>query len=401
MTYEEKEQKLLKTLIDRGGMQYILDTASEVFGNPLFVCDLGYKIICCSDRDADYDDLWKHVKDYGYSLPEQILEIMRTGDLARIYGSDEARTGKYPFASCPFLAERIRDGNHLLGHICVYGCRQPFGDRDQELLNLLCRILSREMLYEGISSPLKIPYYTLLADLLEGTLTDREELKLRLKCLKLTLPSRMYLAVGSFQNQMLKVSAHYFLEYLTQKLPGSLGIIYKDQVLLLLPEQALENQLLERALDSCREHMDCRIGISYPFSDAISLKLHYEQALSALQIARLLKLEGRLYRYQKLYIYQLLLYARKETDLQFLCEPAVLEMQAYDRQHHTEYLNDLKLYLDCGKNINKTAQKACVHKNSMYYRISKMEEKFGFSLADEETCLSLQISLKILKLLDC
>lgn len=76
-------------------------------------------------------------------------------------------------------------------------------------------------------------------------------------------------------------------------------------------------------------------------------------------------------------------------------------MQHYDRQHHTEYVKDLELYLSCGKNINQAARKACVHKNSMYYRISKMEEKFGFSLADEETCFSLQLSLKILKLLDC
>lgn len=78
----------------------------------------------------------------------------------------------------------------------------------------------------------------------------------------------------------------------------------------------------------------------------------------------------------------------------------MLNMQAYDRQHHTEYLKDLELYLACGKNINKAAQKACVHKNSMYYRISKMEEKFSFSLTDEETCFSLQLSLKILQLLD-
>lgn len=400
MTYEEKERTLLRTLIDRGGMQHMLDTASEVFGNPVFLCDLGYKIICCSDRDADYDDFWNYMKSHDYSLPEQILEIMRTGDLARVYHSDEARTGQYPFAACPFLAARIRDGNRLLGHLCVYGCRQPFGQQDQELLGLLCRILSCEMLYQGISSSLKIPYYTLFTDLLEGTLTDKEELDQRLKCLKLALPSRMYLAVGSFRDQIAQASIHYLRESLMLRIPDSLGIIYRDRLVLLLPEKALENQLLEKALDGCGEGPDCRVGISSPFDDVLDLKIHYEQALQAIQIAELLKMEERLCRYQRLYIYQILLYAQKETELRLLCEPAVLEMQTYDRRHHTEYLNDLRLYLSCGKNINKAAQKACVHKNSMYYRISKMEEKFGFSLADEETCLSLQLSLKILQLLD-
>lgn len=399
--YKEKEMKLLQSLIERNGMQHIIDTAAEVFGNPLFICDLGYKIICYSDHDAVYDDFWEHMKNHNYSIPDQIAQIMRTGDFAKIYASDETRVGKYPFADSPFLAARIRDGSHVLGHICVYSARQPFTDQDKDLLVLLCKVVSYEMLYRGMSTPLKIPYYTLMTDLLEEILTDKEELKMRLQCMKISLPPKMILAVVSFKSPMVQASIFYIREYLMQKLLHSLGIVYKDNLVLLLPEDALEDQRLEKILSTYNTNVDYKIGVSNPFSDIFSLKVYYDQALSAVKIAGLLKLEDRLCLYQRLYIYQLLLYAKKETDLKFLCAPAVLNMQAYDRQHHTEYLKDLELYLSCGKNINKAAQKACVHKNSMYYRISKMEEKFSFSLSDEETCLYLQLSLKILRLLDC
>lgn len=93
--------RLLQSLIERNGMQYIIDTAAEVFGNPLFVCDLGYKIIGYSDHEAIYDDFWEYMKNHSYSIPEQISQIMHTGDFAKVYASDETRIGKYPFAKSP------------------------------------------------------------------------------------------------------------------------------------------------------------------------------------------------------------------------------------------------------------------------------------------------------------
>lgn len=399
--YTEKEMKLLRTLIERNGMQDIMDTASAVFGNPVFLCDLGYKIICHSDRDSTFDEFWEHMKNHSYSIPEQIAQIMRTGDFAKIYSSDEARIGKYPFADSPFLAARIRDGNQVLGHICVYGCCQPFSEQDKDLLILLCKVVSYEMLYRGLSTPFQIPYYTLLSDLLDVTLKDGEELASRLQCLKFSLHGDMRLAVVDFKSQMVQAVIFYIREYLMQKLPHSFSIVYREHLILLVPETVLDNHLLEKSLVGYEANINYKIGVSNSIDHLLNLKIYYQQAINSVKIADLLKLEDKLCLYHRLSIYQILLYAKKETDLRFLCNPAVLKMQAYDRQHHTEYLNDLELYLKCGKNINKAAKQACVHKNSMYYRISKMEEKFSFSFADEETCFSLQLSLKILQLLDC
>lgn len=398
--YTENEAKLLHALIERNGMQSIVDAASAAFGNPVFVCDLGYKIICHSDQDAEYDEFWEHMKNHNYSIPEQISQIMRTGDFAKIYSSDAPRIGRYPFADAPFLAARVRDGSQTLGHICVYGCRHPFEEQDKDLLILLCKVVSYEMLYRGLSTPYQIPYYTLFSDLLEGTLTDQKELEMRLQCLKLPALTGTHLAIINFRNPTVQATIFYIREYLMQRLHHSVGMVYKDHLVFLIPETHLENHLLEKSLAGYETNIDYKIGISNAVDNLLNLSIYYEQAQNAIKISETLKMKERLCPYHRLFIYQILLLAGKETNLRFLCNPAILEMQAYDRQHHTEYLNDLKLYLKCGKNINKTANLACVHKNSMYYRISKLEEKFSLSLADEDTCFSLQLSLKILQLLN-
>lgn len=398
--YNEKEARLLRALIARKGMQNIVDTAAEVLGNPLFVCDLGYKIICRSSSGGVDDEFWESLRDHNYSLPEQIGQIMRTGDFGKIYATDEPRTGKYDFAAHPFLAARIRDGGHVMGHICVYGCSAPFQETDKELLILLCKVIAYEMLYRGVSTPYEIPYHTLLTALLEGTLTDARELQMRLECLKISLPKQPRLIVIDFKSTAAQAAIFYVREYLAQRLTHTLSIVYKEQLILLAPESVLKNRLLEESLFGYEENMDYKVGISNTVTELMHLKIYYKQAVDSIRISDSLKLEERLCLYSRLKIYQILLFAKKETDLEFLCDPAILEMQAYDRQYHTDYLHDLEVYLNCGKNINQAAKQACVHKNSMYYRISKMEELFSLSLSDEESCFSLRLSLKILRLLN-
>lgn len=398
--YTEKEMRLLRSLIERKGMQSIIDTATEVFGNPLLVSDLGYKVLCRSNDCTVNDGFWKYLDDHSFSLPEQIAQIMRSGDFAKIYATDEPLIGKYDFAEHPFLAARIRDGSHVMGHICVYGSNHTFREFDRDLLILLCKVIAYEMLYRGISKRYEIPYYALLTDLLEGTPFDEREVKMQLQSLNLTVPKRMILMIVDFRNTAVQATIHYIREYLTQHMPKTLGIVYKELLVLLAPEAILENHLLENYLSGYESNLDYRVGVSNVIKEIANLKVYYEQAESAIQISNMLHLEERLCQYSRLKVYQLLLYAQKVSDLRILCDPVVLEIQDYDQQYNTDYLSDLDVYLSCGKNINQAAQRACVHKNSMYYRISKMEELFSLSLKDEYTCFTLQLSLKILRLLN-
>lgn len=396
---KENEIELLQTLVNRKGMQNILDTASRSLENPLFVCDLGYQIICRSDRGACCDEFWENVRHHSYGFPEQIGQIIRSGGFAEIGASDEPLILQYKFTPVPFLAACIRDGAHVLGYVCVYGYIRPFQEQDKELLILLCRVLSYEFLYYGLSASDKIPYYTLLSDLLAGALTDKEELECRLQRLKLSLPKSLVCAVVRFPEQTAQATVSYIREVLLHRLTYALGIVCQNHLVLLLPEAVPEKGMLESSLSSYEGNVDYQIGVSSPIANLLDLKRYYEQSLQAIRIAGLLKLKNRQHLFQKLSVYQILFYAGKETNLKHLCHPAVLEMQSYDRQHHTEYLKDLTLYLSCGKNIKKAAKQAGVHKNSMYYRISRLEDKFFLSLGDDDTCFALQLSLKILEIL--
>ena len=67
------------------------------------------------------------------------------------------------------------------------------------------------------------------------------------------------------------------------------------------------------------------------------------------------------------------LVARKAQPGQFIIrrvdengERIPLTVADYDREKGTEYLATLRTYLDCNQNIGLTAQRLCVHKNTVF-----------------------------------
>ena len=71
---------------------------------------------------------------------------------------------------------------------------------------------------------------------------------------------------------------------------------------------------------------------------------------------------------------------------------------AYDRDNGTDLIHTLEIYFENNQNVRKTSEVLFVHKNSVIYRIKKIEDILGESLSDYETCFNLQMCLRILKI---
>lgn len=67
----------------------------------------------------------------------------------------------------------------------------------------------------------------------------------------------------------------------------------------------------------------------------------------------------------------------------------------YDDKNEGELVKTLECYFQCGGNIRLTSEKMFVHKNSIVYRIRKIESLIDGKISDPETEFNLQICLKI------
>ena len=68
---------------------------------------------------------------------------------------------------------------------------------------------------------------------------------------------------------------------------------------------------------------------------------------------------------------------------------------SYDKQNGTELVKTLEAYFENNQKLKQTAEALFVHKNSVIYRIKKIEDILGESLDDSEIAFNLQMCLKI------
>jgi PucR family transcriptional regulator, purine catabolism regulatory protein len=90
---------------------------------------------------------------------------------------------------------------------------------------------------------------------------------------------------------------------------------------------------------------------------------------------------------------------RESPELRTFYEQTLGPLVEYDRRTGQNLLETLEAYFACHGNLSQTAQRLQLHRNSLLYRIGRIQEIGGVALEDPEARLSLQVALKARRLL--
>jgi DNA-binding PucR family transcriptional regulator len=71
-------------------------------------------------------------------------------------------------------------------------------------------------------------------------------------------------------------------------------------------------------------------------------------------------------------------------------------LQRYDREHHGDLVKTLNAYLRHGGNSTHTATALYLHRNSLRYRLARIQALTGLDPDDPDTRLALQVALVLL-----
>ena len=159
------------------------------------------------------------------------------------------------------------------------------------------------------------------------------------------------------------------------------------------------SQEIQKEVEEELENVPISIGIGSCCSKIADFALSFHHAEQALAIGRRIKGGRGIFDYQELGIYSLLLTFGNEK-LKESCRKNLKKIIQYDADHNSELLKTLETYLDCGENINKTAEALFIHPNTVKYRlerIKKILEKDPFKNGEEKLCY--YFSIKAIKVL--
>lgn len=180
-----------------------------------------------------------------------------------------------------------------------------------------------------------------------------------------------------------------------------LQMLWGDDVVLLMPcererTDASQNVAL---LSDVLEKMSLSIpnlaliaGLGGKFENLQSARQSYLQALKVLRFAELKTTSKSIYAYEELGIYKLL-FEIEPDKLAMYYQEVIEPLNIYDHKHHMDMVASLFVYFEENCNAAKTAKRLFVHRNTLDYRLKKIEEITGRSLADPYDRLTLQLGV--------
>ncbi|WP_414733310.1 PucR family transcriptional regulator [Acetobacterium carbinolicum] len=399
--FERKKAKLMTALLSCGGLQHIIDIAYEVLGNPMFVSDMGYNVVAFNKNAEVGDPSWPSTApEEEFDAYERIKKLNDSGVFERLYSSESPCIEEFDYSPTRWMAHKIAINDKNIGHIAVVEAKKAFEPMDFGLLELLCSVVASELQKEPIqSSQLYSEVEHFLIGILEERIFSAEIIQKQGKKLGLYAKEHLCLVTVSSELKTEKgMSLSYVKSIINRILGTEKSILYQNKITVLLTSDKKE-VVSDGAKSKLIEFLNSnqmKAGVSPYFQDLAGLKSHYNQSVKALELGIAMNPEESLYYYEAYACYHLFEIVAGQTGLKDFCNTALTDLMGYDQQYKTNYCHNLCIHLQHDGNVTKTARYFKIHRNSMKYRIKKIEEIMAVSLTDSEIKFSLMMSFKLL-----
>ena len=170
---------------------------------------------------------------------------------------------------------------------------------------------------------------------------------------------------------------------------GVQALIYEGTLFAFFHGSALERHRFEHHLHRLLEQSGCRCGISPGFRDIFTLKEQCRLAQAATEYS-----EGDAISFESIALKYGLSLLKVQSGA-WLVHPALEILKAYDAENHTEFYETFYEYLRWERSYAKTAQVMGLHRNTLLYRITRIQEITELDLDDPKVRLHLLISFSL------
>lgn len=141
-----------------------------------------------------------------------------------------------------------------------------------------------------------------------------------------------------------------------------------------------------------------RIGIGMVAADISGIATSYKQAKEALNIASKLGQDRGIYTFTELGLLHWLHQLPESALEDNWYYRAVIKLDQHDNSHNKPLLKTLEFFLDCGGSLKDAAERLYVHRNTLIYRLERIETATGLDLRDSYTQINLFAALKTFRM---
>jgi len=399
------DELLHQKILEGCTLDELLRISGEIFNNPTMLDDPGFRVLARNTApfaSQFRDQEWAFVRDNGYHSPEYVNTILDSPEYQRSLAEPvRPFIQDYPFLSHPFLCSPVRRGGAVVGFFSVIGVCVPLTPGLEDLCEYFTSILSGVMSEKplAVREGRRDPGYELLADALDGRITNPERLQTAFFRAGISPGQRS--CVAFFAPEEPSPSDRFMFLRISDKLVKQMKnccpVVMEDGIALLFREEAGPSSRKD-VLGISEEFLRFSrmvLGFSLSFTKPDDIRFYCRQARAAAKYGPLAKPGGRIFHYEQAAVYDLLNACGDREARSVMAHPAVFLLAEHDRTKGTAFLPTLRAVLRHRCDTAAAAAELYIHRNSLYYRIKQITELTGLSLREEAVLEHLSLSLKI------
>lgn len=421
---QEIQEQLTQVAFSGANLKKIAQTIANLMGNTIIVADRNFSLLSYAFWEKEHKSHKQKVY-AGRTLDQYLYNLERTGFIDKIRKTKKAdrvevlfsKQGEQAWVVVPVLVN-----DEILGYIAVLEDYHRMREQDWSALVQAATVtgvaIYKQVVEEEVMRRRRNDF---LFHVLEGQLTLNQEVLEQAKALQIPLDNTWSLLQIEFVNlaeyrknhfvggsQEEAVSKQRDLAILADQLTAKqndLLVAYKQECITVLcpttvnchaKEQALERvAAIKQDLQRFAPELEIVVGVSRICEDYRQLLLAYREAKETLEIGRSINPLSGVYCFWELGAYQILTKLKDTPELKEYYQAVLGRLDNLDALTRNEFVKTLEAYFSANGNIFKAAQSLYLHRNSMKYRLKRIQDILGVDLEDSEICFNLQLALKI------
>lgn len=394
--YAMAVEQLTAISVSGGGLTQLLKKTYELTGISAFVSDEKFRLIAYNEALGDiHPDLADAIRNHKFN--EKRMRNIHRADLQKalqtyndLYFMWGEQDQKY------ILTAQIWVNGVRAGGFCAF--TEPENPLEHySLLLFLYRLITLEMqkdtFYQKNGSLLE---KVLFKDLIEGTAAGNKIHEV-LKRVSWPAPVNLRLmVVTDHTRQLPQHKIRILCKQLEQMRLEFRSTTYQGQWVALLWNQSADTLARSEELNGLLSANQATAGISNVYQELSQTAEAFRQAQKALEYALMEDIRKPLMEYGQCFFFEMFdALAAGGNPLRF-CHPGIVELARRDRKKHTDWLRTLELYLEYAGEPLKAAEELNIHRNTLFYRINRMQDTYHFSLSSGTDRLLVQQTIKFL-----
>lgn len=384
----------------KGGFEPIAQVAYDYFKRPIVLIDADSKMIVQIPHQLTGDFIWDTMLQEEAVPPYIVWTFNQDQHMLSNLNKEHAFFGDWGFLEKqPRILSAVRIDGIIMGYMAVLCHNGTFSNDDLSAADIVSQAFMTVFRHmKSSTANLMHLESVFLADLFQGRISDKEVLEDWEKQLNIDISPGYCVACARPLTIFGESALLPYISKRIEKHEGFYHIVLGRTIFFLfkgLPSSVPDKQFAQNMQDRLegfigREYFS--VGFSNRFDDLLHLGTFQYQAVQALNLGEAECAERKIFAYQDYTLKDIFSKIRNNMAPENYMHPALHTLMEYDKLHKTEYYATLRAYILSICTTGETTQVLNIHRNTLLYRLERIQEITHINLRDHDICTHLLCS---------